>query len=163
DLEDLEALRDFATRLIGVLAAFPAQATWAQWIEPLTELAVKALRQPQRVLSLLAELAPMGPVGPIAIAEVRLVLGRRLTELALPWPRIDLQQGRARVPSFYGLEVLKAAEGVLPAFSELSRRAEQAGGARLGWPAPREPGQAIDEAEYDLALLASNKEKGAAN
>src|SRR5205814_396531 len=69
------------------------------------------------------------------------------------WPRIDLAQGRARVPSFYGLEVVRAAEGTLPPFSELSRRAEQAAPARAGWPAPANPGDAIDEAEHDLALL----------
>src|SRR5207237_5177374 len=181
--------------------------------------------------------APMGPVGPVSLAEVRLVLARRLTELSSPpsgkrhgkifvapvaaarglsfdtvfvpglaekvfpqkvmedpllrdaerrdlaqletsadriaaerlalrlaagsaqgklvlsWPRIDLSQGRARVPSFYGLEVLRAAEGALPPFAELSRRAEQAVPARLGWPAPLEPSDAIDEAEFDLSLL----------
>jgi len=50
----------------------------------LTALASRALREPARVLSLLAELAPMGPVGPISLGEVRLVLGRRLTELSVP-------------------------------------------------------------------------------
>ncbi|TMA29803.1 MAG: Dna2/Cas4 domain-containing protein [Deltaproteobacteria bacterium] len=237
ELDDLAALRAFALPLLDALSQLPQQATWGEWLEPLTALATQSLREPARVLSLLAELAPMAPVGPVSLAEVRLVLGRRLTELAWPpsgrrygkvyvapvpgarglafdvvfvpglaekmfpqkvvedpllrdkeraglpdldtgedrvaaerlalqlaagaarkklvlsWPRIDLQQGRARVPSFYGLEVLRAAEGVLPSFADLSRRAERAAFARLGWPAPREAQDAIDEAEHDLALL----------
>src|SRR5205085_5409297 len=55
--------------------------------------------------------------------------------------------------SFYALEALRAGEGTLPGFDALGARA-QAGGGRLGWPAPKEPADAIDEAEYDLALLA---------
>ena len=237
EVADLGSLRDFALPLLDALASLPASATWAAWLDPLSALATRALRDPARVLSLLAELAPMGPVGPVSLAEVRLVLARRLTELSIPpsgkrhgkvfvapvaavrglsfetvfvpglaekvfpqkvmedpllrdaerrdlaqletsidriaaerlalrlaagsargklvlsWPRIDLAQGRARVPSFYGLEVVRAAEGMLPPFSELSRRAEQAAPARAGWPAPANPGDAIDEAEHDLALL----------
>jgi len=238
DLHDLRALRDFALPLLDELAALPQSACWSGWLPPLTALATRALREPARVLSLLAELSPMGPVGPVTLAEVRLVLSRRLAELPVPpsgrrhgkvyvaqavaarglsfdvvfvpglaeklfpqkviedpllrdreravsaeletsqdriaaerlalrlaagaadkrlvlsWPRIDLSQGRARVPSFYGLEVLRAAEGALPGFAELSRRAEQAAQARAGWPAPPDPAQAIDEAEHDLSLLA---------
>src|SRR5262249_24649748 len=59
-----------------------------------------------------------------------------------------------RVPSFYSLEALRAAEGQLPGFRELGARAETRAHARLGWPAPAAPVDAIDEAEYDLALLA---------
>src|SRR5947209_10372813 len=85
---------------------------------------------------------------------LRLAVGAAGRKLLLSWPRIDLSQGRARVPSFYGLEVVRAGEGRLPAFADLSRRAEQASGARAGWPAPRRAADAIDEAEHDLALLA---------
>ena len=237
DLADLAALRGFALPLLDALAALPAAASWGDWLERLSALATTALRRPGRVLSLLAELAPMAPVGPVGLDEVRLVLARRLTELAVPpsgrrhgrvfvapidavrglsfdvvfvpglaekmfpqkvlqdpllrdaerlgqgglatsedrvaaerlalrlsagaaaqrlylsYPRLDLQQSRPRVPSFYGLEVLRAAEGRLPGFAELARRAEVSGGARIGWPAPRHPADAIDEAEHDLALL----------
>src|SRR5437660_224228 len=227
-----------ALPLLDALASLPASATWAAWLDPLSALATRALRDPARVLSLLAELAPMGPVGPVSLAEVRLVLARRLTELSIPpsgkrhgkvfiapvaaarglsfdsvfvpglaeklfpqkvmedpllrdserlplaeletsegriaaerlalrlavgaacgkvvlsWPRIDLSQGRARVPSFYGLEVVRAAEGTLPGFADLARRAERALRTRAGWPAPRDAADAIDDAEHDLALLA---------
>ena len=84
---------------------------------------------------------------------LRLGAGAARRKLVLSWPRIDAQQARARVPSFYGLEVLRAAEGTLPGFSELMRRAEQVGASRIGWPAPADPSQAIDEAEHDLSLL----------
>ncbi len=86
---------------------------------------------------------------------LRLAAGAASRKLVLSYPRLDLQQARPRVPSFYGLEVLRAAEGRLPGFAELARRAEISGGARIGWPAPRNPADAIDEAEHDLALLES--------
>ncbi|HEY2028640.1 MAG TPA: PD-(D/E)XK nuclease family protein [Myxococcales bacterium] len=239
DLSDLQALREFALPLVKDLAALPREAVWHVWLESLSALAARALRNPARVQSLLAELNPMAPVGPVSLAEVRLVLSRRLTELpvaapkqrhgavyvaetagarglsfevvfvpglaeklfpqkvledpllrdaerrelgglevgeeriaqerlalrlgvgaarrkaVLSWPRVDLVQGRARVPSFYGLEVLRAAEGKLPVFSELSRLAEEKAAARAGWPAPQKPSDAIDEAEHDLSLLAA--------
>ena len=75
---------------------------------------------------------------------------------------MDLQQGRPRVPSFYALEAIRAAEGRLPNFAELDRRAEAESSARIGWPAPNDPAEAIDHAEYDLAVLARflNSEPG---
>ncbi len=84
---------------------------------------------------------------------LRLAAGAAGTRLVLSHPRLDLDQARPRVPSFYGLEVVRAAEGRLPGFEEFSRRAERVGGGRIGWPAPASPLDAIDEAEYDLALL----------
>jgi CRISPR/Cas system-associated exonuclease Cas4 (RecB family) len=57
------------------------------------------------------------------------------------------------VPSFYALEILRAAEGRLPGFDELARRAACEQAIRLGWPAPANPEDAIDEAEFDLAVL----------
>src|SRR5438094_527849 len=85
---------------------------------------------------------------------LRLAIGAARERVLLSYPRIDVEQARPRVPSFYGLEALRAAEGALPGFEELGLRAEPESGGRLGWPAPKEPENAIDEAEYDLALLA---------
>src|SRR5262249_49248498 len=85
---------------------------------------------------------------------LRLAVGAARRRVWLSYPRVDVEKARPRVPSFYALEVLKAAEGRLPGLDALTRGAEQAAGARLGWPAPAEPRVAIDEAEYDLALLA---------
>jgi CRISPR/Cas system-associated exonuclease Cas4 (RecB family) len=90
---------------------------------------------------------------------LRIACGAAKRRLALSYPRLDIEQSRPRTPSFYGLEVLRAAEGKLPGFDDLARRAEVVGGARLGWPAPSRPGLAIDAAEHDLALLQSILER----
>ncbi len=87
--------------------------------------------------------------------SLRLAVGAARDRIHLSYPRIDVQQSRPRVPSFYVLEALRAAEGSLPGFEEIAARAESTTRARLGWPAPEQPESAIDEAEYDLALLAS--------
>ena len=84
---------------------------------------------------------------------LHVAVGAARRRVVLSYPRVDIEQGRPRTPSFYALELLRAVEGRLPSFSELARRAEQVGGARIGWPAPRTPDDAIDEAEHDLALL----------
>ncbi len=86
---------------------------------------------------------------------LRLAIGAANRRVVISYPRLDADQARPRTPSFYALEVLRAAEGKLPGFEELARRAEVVGGARIGWPAPRDRAQAIDETEHDLALLES--------
>ena len=83
-----------------------------------------------------------------------LAVGAAETRICFSYPRLDLQaQPRPRVPSFYALEALRATEGRLPDFTELARRAETATAARLGWPGPPNPVDAIDSAEHDLAIL----------
>ena len=89
-----------------------------------------------------------------------LVAGAADQRICFSYSRLDLDQARQRVPSFYGLEAFRAAEGHLPDFAELARRAETATNARLGWPAPTDPADAIDEAEYDLALLSRLEAQG---
>jgi RecB family exonuclease len=69
------------------------------------------------------------------------------------YPRVDMDQGRPRVPAFYMLEILRAAEGRLPSFDELAKRAAGERVSRLGWPVPEQPQDAIDEVEFDLAVL----------
>ena len=83
-----------------------------------------------------------------------LAIGAAERRVCLSFPRIDLEHARPRVPSFYALEALRAAEGRLPDFAELGRRAEAASESRLGWPAPLDPKSAIDDAEHDLSVLA---------
>lgn len=85
---------------------------------------------------------------------LRTAVGAADARLWLSYPRFDVAHGRPRVPSFYGLEVLQAIDGTLPAFDELTRRADPGAAARMGFPAPALPAQAIDDAEYDLARLA---------
>jgi len=84
---------------------------------------------------------------------LRLATGAARRRVLFSFPRVDLDQGRPRVPSFYALEVLRAAEGHLPGFDELDKRAAGEQAARLGWPAPRDATDAIDDAEFDLAVL----------
>jgi RecB family exonuclease len=96
-------------------------------------------------------------------------VGAARERVVVSYPRFATDRARPRVPSFYGLEVLRAAEGELPGFDELVRRATEAAHARMGWPAPRETRDAIDAAEYDLVVLdrflngASGEFQGAAH
>jgi RecB family exonuclease len=84
---------------------------------------------------------------------LRLAAGAARTHTMFSYPRVDLDQARPRVPSFYALEILRAAEGRLPGFDELARRAAGERITRLGWPTPETPADAIDEVEFDLAVL----------
>lgn len=84
---------------------------------------------------------------------LRLAVGAASRSLVLSYPRLDARQGRPRVPSFYGLELMQAAEGRLPGYDELVRRSDGQDPTRLGWPAPRDALLAIDAVEHDLSLL----------
>ena len=84
---------------------------------------------------------------------LRLAVGAAHKRAYLSYPRIDIQQARPRVPSFYGLETLRAAEGELPGFEELGLRPNQVRPRGSAGPRRNRPARPIDEAEYDLALL----------
>ncbi len=83
---------------------------------------------------------------------LRLAVGAASRRVVASYPRLDVDQARPRTPSFYALELVRAAEGVLPGFDDLARRASSAS-VRIGWPAPLHAKDAIDDAEYDLAIL----------
>jgi ATP-dependent helicase/nuclease subunit B len=85
--------------------------------------------------------------------QLQLAVGAAKSRVVLSYPRLDVHDGRPRVPSFYGLEALRAAEGILPRYEELRRRSERAVKARIGWPAPQDPATAIDVVERDLSVL----------
>jgi len=78
-------------------------------------------------------------------------LGCAESRLLTSFPRVDQTLARARVPSFYALDLLRAADGRLP---DLDALEVSASAATLSWPAPDDRSQAIDDTEYDLALLA---------
>jgi CRISPR/Cas system-associated exonuclease Cas4 (RecB family) len=84
---------------------------------------------------------------------LRLCAGAASERLYVSYPRIELSEARARVPSFYGLDVMRAATGRVPDHETLEERAREAGNATLAWPAPPSPEQAIDDQEHDLAVL----------
>ena len=90
---------------------------------------------------------------------LRLAVGAAGRRVVFSYPRVDVEQARPRTPSFYGLEVLRVAEGELRDFHYLAESAARKVEARIGWPAPADRKNAIDEAEYDLALLQSVLEK----
>ena len=109
---------------------------------------------PDRVRSRLSpELPLLEERAALERLALRVCVGAAREQLVLTYPRFDLEHGRPRVPSFYGLEVLHAMDGSLPAFDELARRATQGAATRMGFPAPERPEQAIDDAEFDLAVL----------
>jgi len=86
-------------------------------------------------------------------AALALAVGAARRRVVLSYPRFESDKARPRVPSFYALEAMRAAEGRLPGFAELARRADEASQTRIGWPAPAQAELAIDAAEYDLAIL----------
>jgi len=69
------------------------------------------------------------------------------------YARMDLLTGRARVPSLYFFELASAATGGALDVRMLESEARSRVDTQAGWPAPRDPMQAIDEGEFDLAVL----------
>ena len=84
---------------------------------------------------------------------LQLAAGAASDRLYVSYPRLELSESRARVPSFYALDVMRAATGRVPHHEELELLAREAGDATLAWPAPSMPEEAIDEQEHDLATL----------
>jgi hypothetical protein len=76
---------------------------------------------------------------------LRIAVGAARDRVYLSYPRIDVQQSRPRVPSFYALEALRAAEGALPGFEEIASRAESTTRARPSGAGAVRPEAAIDE------------------
>lgn len=87
--------------------------------------------------------------------RLRIAAAAARTKLVVSYPRMDVAQNRPRVPSFYAMEVVRAAEGRLPELKAFERRAAAGGETRLGWPAPSDPRKSVDALEYDLSVLHS--------
>jgi ATP-dependent helicase/nuclease subunit B len=75
-------------------------------------------------------------------------------QFTISFSRLDLLTGRERVPSFYAFAVHRAAGGPEIDVREFEALARSATRTRIGWPAPPDPADAIDDAEFDLATLA---------
>jgi CRISPR/Cas system-associated exonuclease Cas4 (RecB family) len=84
---------------------------------------------------------------------LQIVAGAASERLYVSYPRIELTESRARVPSFYALDMMRAVTGSVPDHEWLEERARHAGNATLAWPAPPRPEDAIDDQEHDLAVL----------
>ena len=110
---------------------------------------------------------PALPTQPRRAADERLQLtlavGSAAERLYVSFPRVELNESRARVPSFYVLDILRAIEGRIPPAQSIGERAMQAGGSRLAWPAPLEPATAIDDFEHDLSVMGALLEQHSAN
>jgi ATP-dependent helicase/nuclease subunit B len=84
---------------------------------------------------------------------LKLAVGAASERLYLSYPRLDVAETRARVPSFYALDVMRAITGAIPDHRVLAADAALEAGASLAWPAPADPDRAIDDLEHDLASL----------
>ena len=84
---------------------------------------------------------------------LRLAVGVATERLYVSFPRIDTAEARARVPSFYALEVMRAVTGRIPDHQALELQASEEANASLAWPAPQRPEDAIDDFEHDLSVL----------
>jgi hypothetical protein len=85
--------------------------------------------------------------------QLRLAIGAATDRAYVSYPRVELRESRARVPSFYVLDVVRAITGRVPNYSEVAAQALREGAASLAWPAPPEASRAIDDFEHDLAVL----------
>ena len=71
---------------------------------------------------------------------LHLALGAAADRVYLSYPRIELREARPRVPSFYGLDVMRAITGRVPSHEELQDAAARETRAALAWPAPEDSG-----------------------
>lgn len=85
--------------------------------------------------------------------QLTLAVGAAAERLYVSFPRVEINESRPRVPSFYVLEIVRAIEGRIPDAKSIGDRAFAAGGSKLAWPAPSDPNDAIDEFEHDLSTL----------
>ena len=83
---------------------------------------------------------------------LKIAIGAATERFYLSYPRLDVSETRARVPSFYALDVVRAITGRVPDHRVLAAEAAEEGGASLAWPAPQDPDRAIDDLEHDLAV-----------
>jgi CRISPR/Cas system-associated exonuclease Cas4 (RecB family) len=84
---------------------------------------------------------------------LRLSAGVATERLYVSFPRIETAEARARVPSFYALEVMRAVTGRIPDHQTLELEASEEANASLAWPAPQRAEDAIDDFEHDLSVL----------
>ena len=84
---------------------------------------------------------------------LHLAVGAATERLYLSYPRLDVAESRVRVPSFYALDAVRGVTGRMPDHEELAAPPPRPATPTLAWPAPSDPGQAIDVQEHDLAVL----------
>jgi len=85
--------------------------------------------------------------------QLSLSVGAASERLYVSFPRMELNESRPRVPSFYVLDIVRAIEGTVPSATAVTSRAFHEGQSTLAWPAPSPADAAIDSFEHDLATL----------
>ena len=170
-----EARRVLAERLLTVEAAPPGRRFGRVYVGMphqargrsfrvvfVPGLAERMFPQKPREDPLLLDASRLSIADTLPVQDTRLVSERLLLQLAagaaterlyVSYPRLELSESRPRVPSFYALDVMRAAAGRVPDHDVLEEHARQAGDATLAWPAPSDPADAIDDQEHDLAVL----------
>jgi ATP-dependent helicase/nuclease subunit B len=98
-------------------------------------------------------LAKVGDRAEVERLLLRLAVGAATDRLYASFPRIESSEARARVPSFYALEIMRAVTGRVPDHQTLELTAATESKASLAWPAPADAAVAIDDFEHDLAVL----------
>ena len=93
--------------------------------------------------------------------RLHMVCAAARTRLVFSYPRVDAVESRPRVPSFYALEIVRAAHGRLPDLRTFEEKARRAAPSRLDWPAPADLTEAIDDAEFDLVAVGRTDAGGA--
>lgn len=85
---------------------------------------------------------------------LRIAVACAAERLVLSFSRLDLLTGRERVPSFYAFAAHRAAGGPEIDIRQFEERARGGTQTKIGWPAPKNPADALDDTEFDLATLA---------
>ena len=137
-IEDIGQLAAFALPVVRLMAAWPAQAPWAEWLDHFAALAPRVLRRPDRVLRVLADLRPMGVIGPVTLDEAARVLADRLASIESDPPA--RRYGRILVASPAQLRGRTFEVVFIPALAE-----------RMFPQKPREDPLLLDEARAQLA------------
>ena len=137
-IEDIGQLAAFALPIVRLMAAWPAQAPWAEWLDHFAVLAPRVLRRPDRVLRVLADLRPMGAIGPVTLDEAARVLADRLASIESDPPA--RRYGRVLVASPAQLRGRTFEVVFIPALAE-----------RMFPQKPREDPLLLDEAREQLA------------
>jgi RecB family exonuclease len=125
-------------------------------------LAERTFPQPHREDPMLLDAVRRSITTPLRVQDnrvederllLRVAAGAATERIVFSYPRIEIAAARARVPSFYALDVARAVSGQIPSPEAMERAAKAVTNARLAWPAPDDPAVAIDAAEHDLAEL----------
>src|SRR4029434_10754668 len=82
---------------------------------------------------------------------LQIAVGAGSERLYVSYPRIELTESRARVPSFYALDVMRAVTGSVPDHEWLEQRAREAGKGLPPGPRATTPRKRAADTEHTTA------------